>query len=171
MRYLCKKKNNRNKDKIEIRKLSAILIAALACLCWLFALTQLISSLASPIKSIPAFLSLQANAAGDSTSSQKEDEIETVIPAFRPSSLIPTTASQLSTDMVFSSPEEVLSYLQGYDKDIRLVSSHQESNYLDLYFYSPLLQKSSNNNSFFNMQVAVTKNRTYFGTPFINYDF
>ena len=152
--------------------LSATFIAALACLCWFFALTQLISNLASPIRSIPAFLSLQVdNMTGDFTENQKEEETETVIPAFRPSSLIPTAGSQLSTNTVFSSPQEVLSYLQSYDKDIRLISSHQENNYLDLYFYSPLLQKSSENSSPFNMQVAVTKNHTYFGTPFINYDF
>ena len=169
MQYLYRKKNSN--DKIKIRELSAMLIAALTCLCWLFVLTQLISSLASPIKSIPAFLSLQVNTTEEPTDSQKEDETETVIPAFRPASLIPTATSQLSTNTVFSSPEEVLSYLQSYDKDIHLISSHQENNYLDLYFYSPLLQKSSENNSPFNIQVAVTKNHTYFGTPFINYDF
>lgn len=167
MKYLYRKKKNNN--KIKIRRLSAIFIAALACLCWFFALTQFISRMASPIKSIPAFLSLQADISEDS-SIQKE-ETEAAIPAFRPSSLMPAKASQLSTNTVFSSPEEVLSYLQGYDKDIRLISSHQENNYLDLYFYSPILQKSSGINSPFNMQVAITKNHTYFGTPFINYDF
>lgn len=161
------------------RNLPAIFILVLTGLCWAIALSQLISSIEfSPAKSIPAFLSLQDGTAQASINNQasideetKQEEAKTAIPAFRPANQTSTEASQLSTDMIFSSPEEALSYLQSYDKDIRLVSSHQEANYLDLYFYSPRLQRSLENNSSFNIQVAVTKNHTYFGTPFINYDF
>lgn len=164
MQHLYRNKYNRNRN----RRLSAILITALTGLCWAFALTQLIGSLKfAPVKSIPAFHPLQTDMAQDFM----QEGAETIIPAFRPSNYTPTTATQLSTNIVFSSPEEVLSYLQSYDKDIRLISSHQENNYLDLYFYSPLLQKSSEKSSSFNLQAAVTKNHTYFGTPFINYDF
>ncbi|MCD7825548.1 MAG: hypothetical protein LUH14_06280 [Clostridiaceae bacterium] len=74
---------------------------------------------------------------------------------------------------VVSTPEEITDYLKQYDNSISLISCHEEKNYTDMYFYSPVLAKRFPENSCreFNLQVALTKDKVYFGNPIIQYDF
>lgn len=115
-------------------------------ICWLFLFMQLISShiLSIPQKAIPAFQSI-----ADSE--------------FLSSSVCTSAAS---------TSENVYAFLKEYDSDIRLVSCHEEKNYTDLYFYSPVIQKRNQKNTrTYNLQVAITDTHIYFGSPFIQYDF
>ena len=67
----------------------------------------------------------------------------------------------------------VYTLLKKYDSGIHLVSCHKEKNYTDLYFYSPVIHhaETKKNTRNFNLQVAITRTHTYFGTPMIQYDF
>lgn len=87
---------------------------------------------------------------------------------------IPAFESAINID--FKTPPDkntVYTLLKKYDSDIRLVSCHVEKNYTDLYFYSPAISKkeTGTNTRNFNLQAVITKNRVYFGSPFIQYDF
>lgn len=129
----------------------------LAMLCWLFLFAQIITEhiIFPPQQAIPAFQPVSSNT---------ED-----------TSMLSCTVSAFSDIYQNTSPNEqsIYSFLKQYDSDIRLISCHQEKNYTDLYFYSPLLQDKFpiNTSRQFNLQVAITDTSIYFGTPFLQYDF
>lgn len=129
-----------------------------AFICWIFFFAQIIVSLLmTPApKVIPAFQTISNTASSDS-------------------SMITYPVSAFSTTSPEKLPNEntIYTFLKQYDRKIELVACHNEKNYTDLYFYSPILQqnKKETGNRNFNLQVAVTKSTVYFGTPFLNYDF
>ena len=129
-----------------------------AFICWIFFFVQIIvSHLLTPAqKVIPAFQTISNTASTDS-------------------SMVTYPVSAFSATSQEKLPNEnaIYTFLKQYDKKTRLVACHNEKNYTDLYFYSPILQqnKKETGNRNFNLQVAVTKSAVYFGTPFLNYDF
>lgn len=129
-----------------------------ALICWIFLFAQILSNhIIAPAKeTIPAFQPI--------TDTYYQDN-----------SMLSCPISAFSDSSVNKLPDQTTIYhfLKQYDKKIRLISCQKEKNYTDLYFYSPALQqknttKTSQN---FNLQVAITKSKIYFGTPFLQYDF
>lgn len=95
------------------------------------------------------------------------------IPAFETNTTISyPTARILSSSFLshsLSSENSIYAYLRQYDSAIEMISCHHEKNYTDLYFYSPKIQKKTpqKKQRNFNLQVAITHNKVYFGSPFI----
>lgn len=129
-----------------------------ALICWIFLFMQIISDyIITPAQeTIPAFQPVA------DTSYQNNSMVSYPVSAF----------SDSSSDKL---PDQhtIYHFLKQYDKEIRLISYQAERNYSDLYFYSPALEKKnvSKNNRNFNLQVAITRSKVYFGTPFLQYDF
>lgn len=147
------------KNIFRSKKLPVIYITlCFAFICWIFFFMQIITNhLILPTqKAIPAFQSVSNT-------------------AFQNPSMITYPVSAFSTTSSKKLPNrnKIYTFLKKYDNEIELVAYHNEKNYTDLYFYSPVLQqnKKETGNRNFNLQVAVTKSAVYFGTPFLNYDF
>lgn len=128
----------------------------IALICWLFLFGQILTSyvFTASSKAIPAFLSVTDTHENTSTPSMYSCPV-----------------SALGSDTPDS--DTIYQFLKQYDRDIRLISCHKEKNYTDIYFYSPILQQNavSDDNRNFNLQVAITDTKVYFGTPFLQYDF
>lgn len=129
-----------------------------AFICWIFFFAQIITSfLLEPAqKVIPAF----------QTSSNTASPGSSMV-------TYPVSAFPAASPKKLPNENTIYTFLKQYDKEVELVACHNEKNYTDLYFYSPILQQNrkETGNRNFNLQVAVTKSAVYFGTPFLNYDF
>lgn len=136
---------------------------------WLFFLTKIIiEQLTVPEpKVIPAFLNTDSICPADLKSFSNKAE------------LLNNTTARISLSCIPGGQEnnwsakQLLSFMQQYDKQIRLISSHKEKNYTDYYFYSPKISQNSQTapTTNFNLQTAVSHNYVYFGIPMIQYDF
>ena len=150
------------------KRLIIFLTLCLASIFWLFFLTQLLTvQFTTPSqKAIPAFLNTDNLCPADLKSLSKKAEF------------LNETTARISRSYVSGEPDnnwsekQLLTLLQQYDRQIRLISYHKDKNYTDYYFYSPkITQNNPALTQNFNLQTAVTQNYVYFGIPLIQYDF
>lgn len=145
----------------------------LALICWIFVLTQFISS--STITSqdaIPAY-----KTQSDIFSKNNPQSTKKSLSGSNGSSAISFSISDFFQktlpNTANSYQQQLFTYLKERDNTIQCISWHEEKNYTDYYFYSPVLAARMKTRPCqnFNLQVAITKNTIYFGTPFIQTSF
>lgn len=143
---------------------------------WLFLLMHIVSTqfFTPSQKAIPAFLNTSNNQSYYLNTAYTLDKSNSELTLLNETTVrLPVSYFCDKNTNQLSDKQMMLTFLKKHDKQIRLISCHEEKNYTDLYFFSPKISHSISSplTGNFNLQIAVTQKYVYLGLPLIQYDF